>query len=103
ENLALGHGHPGKKAGCAVNDSDLPDGIVTESPAAPLLRFLLAPVQPWLDDGATEELCINRPGECWVRQRGVFQRFKVPLDRPVLEDIAVLSGALRRQDVGSAS
>jgi len=86
-----------------MNNSDLPDGIVTESPAAPLLRFLLAPVQPWLDDGATEELCINRPGECWVRQRGVFERFKVPLDRAVLEDIAVLAGALRRQDVGPAS
>jgi type IV secretion system protein VirB11 len=86
-----------------MSEPAMPDAVVTESPAAPLLRFLLAPVQAWLDDGATEELCINRPGECWIRQRGVFEPFKVPLDRAVLEDIAVLAGALRRQDVGPAS
>lgn len=78
-------------------------GGADESAAAPLLRFLLAPVQPWLDDGATEELCINQPGECWIRQHGAFQRYKVPLDREALEDIGVLAGALRRQDIGPAS
>jgi type IV secretion system protein VirB11 len=76
------------------------DVAVAESHAAPLLRYLLAPIQPWLNDPATEELCINRPGECWVRQHGVFERFKVPLDLPALEDIATLAGALRRQDLG---
>lgn len=76
---------------------------VGESPAAPLLRFLLEPVQAWLADPSTEELCINRPGECWVRQRGVFERFNVPLDAPALEDIGILAGALRRQDVGTSS
>ncbi|MCF3948254.1 P-type DNA transfer ATPase VirB11 [Acidiphilium iwatense] len=60
-------------------------------------------MQAWLDNPATEELCINRPGECWVRQRGIFERFKVPLDLPALEDIATLAGALRRQDVGLTS
>ena len=86
-----------------MNGTDFSNDLVAESPAAPLLRFLLAPLEPWLNDGATEELCINRPGECWVRQRGVFERFKVPLDRSALEDIAVLAGALRRQDVGPTS
>ena len=86
-----------------MNDTEFSDDLVAESPAAPLLRFLLAPLQPWLNDGATEELCINRPGECWVRQRGVFERYKMPLDRSALEDIAVLAGALRRQDVGPTS
>lgn len=84
-------------------DTHLDNSALAESPAAPLLRFLLAPIALWLDDPATEELCINRPGECWVRQHGVFERYKVPLDLAALEDIAVLAGALRRQDVGPTS
>jgi type IV secretion system protein VirB11 len=84
--------------------AQIDDGaVVGESPAASLVRFLLEPIQAWLSDPSTEELCINRPGECWVRQRGVFERFKVPLDGPALEDIGILAGALRRQDVGPAS
>lgn len=83
--------------------SEAAETTVAASPAAPLLRFLMQPVQVWLDDEATEELCINRPGECWVRRHGAFERFKVPLDLSALEEIAVLAGALRRQDVGPSS
>lgn len=68
--------------------------------AARQLSWLLKPVAPWLDDPATEELCINRPGEIFIRQRGVFRSEPVALDYVDLEDIATLAGALRKQDVG---
>jgi type IV secretion system protein VirB11 len=74
-----------------------------ESPAAPLLRYLLSPIDPWLSDPATEEIAINRPGEAWVRQRGSFAQHAVPLELAALEEIAVLAGSLRRQEVGTAS
>jgi len=68
--------------------------------AARLLAFLMQPLSPWLDDPATEEICINRPGELFVRQRGQFRAQAVPFDYADLEDIATLAGALRKQDVG---
>lgn len=68
--------------------------------AALQLEFLLRPLAPWLEDPATEEICINQPGELFVRQRGHFRRDDIPLDYFDLEDIATLAGALRKQDVG---
>jgi type IV secretion system protein VirB11 len=68
--------------------------------AAAQLNFLMGPLAQWLNDPSTEELCINRPGELFVRQRGQFRREIVPLDYFDLEDIATLAGALRKQDVG---
>ncbi len=68
--------------------------------AAALLEFLLRPLAPWLGDPTTEEICINRPGELFVRQRGQFRREGVALDHAALQDIATLAGALRKQDVG---
>ncbi|MUO81348.1 P-type DNA transfer ATPase VirB11 [Agrobacterium vitis] len=67
----------------------------------PQLRFLLNPVLKWLDDPKTEEVAINRPGEAFVRQAGVFTKFSLPLSYDDLEDIAILAGASRKQDVGS--
>jgi type IV secretion system protein VirB11 len=75
----------------------------TESPATPHLRYLLEPLRPWLSEPGTEEVAINRPGEAWVRQRGGFTRHDLPLDLQDLEAIAVLAGALRRQDVGRSN
>jgi len=73
------------------------------SEAAPQLRHLLKPIRPWLDDPATEEIAINKPGEVFIRQRGVFIRHDLPFDYDDLEDISILAGALRRQDVGPRS
>ena len=73
------------------------------SEAAPQLRYLMEPVLPWLEDPTTEEIAINKPGEAFVRQRGVFSRQNLPLDYDDLEDIAILAGALRKQDVGPRS
>ncbi len=70
------------------------------SEAAPQLRHLLKPILHWLDDPATEEIAINKPGEAFVRQKGVFARHELALDYDDLEDISILAGALRRQDVG---
>ena len=64
------------------------------------LRYLLAPIWHWLEDKNTEEVAINKPGEVFVRQKGVFSKYETPLDLEDLYDIAVLAGALRRQDVG---
>jgi type IV secretion system protein VirB11 len=74
-----------------------------ESPAAPLLRYLLQPLDEWLQDSATEEIAINKPGEVWVRQLGTFTRHDVPLDLEDCESIAILAGSLRRQEVGADS
>jgi len=71
------------------------------SAAEPQLRYLLAPILHWLDDTATEEVAINKPFEAFVRQKGVFAKHETSLSLQDLEDVAVLAGALRRQDVGS--
>lgn len=71
--------------------------------AAPQLLFLLKPVLDWLDDPTTEEIAINKPGEAFVRQKGMFAKHALPLGYDDLEDIAILAGALRKQDVGPRS
>ncbi|MBB3175231.1 type IV secretion system protein VirB11 [Endobacter medicaginis] len=70
------------------------------SEAAPQLLFLMRPVLAYLEDPATEEVAINRPGKVFVRQRGVFTEHDLALSYDDLEDIAILAGALRKQDVG---
>jgi type IV secretion system protein VirB11 len=69
--------------------------------AALQLDFLMQPLAPWLESPGTEEICINRPGELFIRQRGEFRREPVELTLADLEDIATLAGALRKQDVGA--
>jgi type IV secretion system protein VirB11 len=73
------------------------------SEAAPQLRHLLKPILHWLDDPATEEIAINKPGEVFVRQKGIFAQHDLALNYDDLEDISILAGALRRQDVGPRS
>src|ERR1700761_1338108 len=70
------------------------------SEAAAQLNYLMRPLAAWLENPQTEEVCINRPGEAFVRQKGQFRREAMPLDLADLEDIATLAGALRKQDVG---
>jgi type IV secretion system protein VirB11 len=73
------------------------------SEVAPQLRHLLKPILHWLDDPATEEIAINKLGEVFVRQKGAFIRYDLLFDYDDLEDISILAGALRRQDVGPRS
>lgn len=74
-----------------------------QTEADPQLRLLLKPILEWLDDPRTEEVAINRPGEAFVRQVGAFTKCPLPLSYDDLEDIAILAGALRKQDVGPRS
>ncbi|QPB24765.1 P-type DNA transfer ATPase VirB11 [Rhizobium sp. 007] len=74
-----------------------------QTEADPQLRLLLKPVLKWLEDPRTEEVAINRPGEAFVRQAGAFTKHPLPLTYDDLEDIAILAGALRKQDVGPRS
>ncbi|MDN3564876.1 P-type DNA transfer ATPase VirB11 [Paeniroseomonas aquatica] len=70
--------------------------------AASQLDFALAPVASALADPRTEELCVNRPGEFWLRQGGRFERHTAPeLNFDMLEGVAILAGALRNQNVGA--
>ncbi len=48
--------------------------------AAEQLGFLMKPLAPWLENPATEELCINRPGEIFIRQHGEFRAEALPFD-----------------------
>jgi type IV secretion system protein VirB11 len=73
------------------------------SAAESQLVYLLSPVWKWLRDPATEEIAINKPHEVFVRQKGTFTKYEMALSLEDLEDIAILAGALRRQDVGTRS
>jgi type IV secretion system protein VirB11 len=80
-----------------------------ESPAAPLLRDILEPLAPWLDDPATEDVAIQKPatadgpGEFWVFQHGHWFRHDLALDLTELEGIGILAASMRRQDIGERS
>ncbi len=71
------------------------------SPAAPLLDDAMAPLRPWLDDPASEDLAVNLPDEAWIYQRGGWTKHSVPLDYDAIEEIVTLSGSLRQQEVGA--
>ncbi len=73
------------------------------SAAAPLLEYLLAPLRPWLDLTSVEDIAINEPGKAWVRHRGRWEGVEVPLGLDDLEELAILAGSLRRQEVGVLS
>lgn len=73
------------------------------SPAAPLLQYLLEPLRPWLADPKTEDVAINRPGMAWVRRHGAWIGADVDLDLAALEEITILAGSLRKQEVGAAA
>ncbi len=65
------------------------------------LRQLIEPIQAWLDNPHVTEVCINRPGEVSVEQRGAWRRHPMlSLDIGVLDAIATLAGAMTNQDVG---
>jgi type IV secretion system protein VirB11 len=73
------------------------------SPAADLVlcyldRLKLAPL---LAEPAVEDLAIQEEGIAWVRQAGKWRRIEIPeINLQTLEDLAVVSGSLRRQEHG---
>ncbi len=68
-----------------------------------LLDHLLKPLAPWLTDTAVEDIAINEPGKAWIRHHGAWEGVEIPLGLDDLEEIAILAGALRRQEVGALS
>ena len=34
------------------------------------LRQFLLPIQPFLTQAGVSEVCVNKPGECWVEEQG---------------------------------
>ena len=70
-------------------------------PGESTLRLLLQPVAHWLAGSAVTEICVNRPGEIWVEQRGMWATHAIPeLDFVALDCIATLAAAMTNQDVG---
>lgn len=73
------------------------------SAAAPLLQYLLQPLSRWLDDPSTEDVAINGPGAVFVRHHGAWEGIDVPFGLDDLDEVAVLAGALRKQEVSEYS
>ena len=65
------------------------------------LDHLLLPIAGWLDDPATEEVCIQEPHVCWIYSRGTFTRHDIRMSAEEIEDIAIVAAAARQQDVGN--
>lgn len=63
------------------------------------LRWMLRSVEPYLMDPATTDFCINRPGEAWVKQRGLYFRIETPFSLTDLEDIAMYAAGYTRQEI----
>lgn len=70
--------------------------------AAHQLEVMLSPLARF-NGPSIDEIAINRPGEAWVRRDGVFRRHDVGLDYFDCYDIAVLAGAINRQNVNEAT
>jgi type IV secretory pathway ATPase VirB11/archaellum biosynthesis ATPase len=66
------------------------------------LQDIMQPLQPWLSNKAVTDVAVNRPGEAFVREAGVFTRYDVDLDYEDCVDIAILAGALNKQNVNSS-
>ncbi|MDB5848225.1 MAG: type secretion system protein VirB11 [Rhodoferax sp.] len=64
------------------------------------LNHLLRDLRPFLDDPDVEEICINGPGTLWLWKHGQFTAYPTTLRAIDIENIAIVAGALRRQNVG---
>jgi type IV secretion system protein VirB11 len=69
-----------------------------------MVRHLLQPLQPWLDQDDVLEICVNRPGEVWVERH---QGWDTPHAVPALSfdhcvQLAIAVATSTSQIVGSA-
>ena len=64
------------------------------------LDYLLHPLRRYLDDPAVEELCVNGPGGAFIYAKGAFTFHPLDLSARDIENIAIVAGAQRRQNVG---
>ena len=64
------------------------------------LQSFLEPIRHFLDDPNLEEIIVNRPGEVFVENAGVFSRYVVPeLSIKRLLDVAALIATFSNQNV----
>lgn len=69
--------------------------------AAMMLDAVLMPeLGAYLRDPAIEDVAINEPGSAWIRGPKGWEQVSTGLDYITTEDVAVLCGSLRKQDVG---
>lgn len=68
--------------------------------ALPLLLDALRPLAALWQDPDVEDVLMNRPGEVFVRKGGQKTRHEIDMDVLDMEGIAILAGALKRQNVG---
>jgi type IV secretion system protein VirB11 len=71
------------------------------SAAPSLIHHILKPLAPVLVDSRTEDIAINQPNEIWIRRQGRWDRETVEFSADECLDVAILAGALRRQEIGS--
>jgi len=64
------------------------------------LRWLLRPLQQWLDDTNVTDIFINGPDRLFVKRQGRTTRHDVRLSFDDLVDIGINAAALTRQDIG---
>jgi type IV secretion system protein VirB11 len=64
------------------------------------LRWLLHPLQQWLDDPGVTDIFINGPDRLFVKRQGRTARQDVRLSYDDLVDIGINAAALTRQDIG---
>ena len=71
--------------------------------AATLLKYVMSPIEPFLNEPMVEDLAINSPNECWVCKRGRWHREEIPISQEDVEEIAVLAGSLSKREVDEKS
>ena len=62
------------------------------------LDYLLRDIRPWMDEPGIEDLCLS-PGACFAWKDGRFEERTTSLGARELEDLAIVAGAQRRQDI----
>ena len=68
------------------------------------IAFYLRPIQEFLDDEATTEVCINKPGEIWVEGQGGWTRHTDErLSYSFLNGFARVAGNPTKQDITAES
>jgi type IV secretion system protein VirB11 len=72
-------------------------------PGERTLRTLLRCLDAWLDDAATTEIVVNRPGEVGVEQRGQWSWHDVPeLTFARLDAVSILAASMTSREVDSS-
>ncbi len=70
-----------------------------ESHAKAILSQYLHPIASYMDDGAVQEIMVNRPDDIWVERNGVVQKVDAAFDRRSLRSAIKVLGRMVDRDV----